>query len=285
MITSTDIGALAPALERRPPGIWFARQQAAVSYPPGGNVACLQVEDGSFWFRHRNRCIVKVVERFRPSGPLLDVGGGNGYVARGLQQAGVDCVLIEPGLDGALAAYARGIESIVCARLEEAGFPAKCFAAAGMFDVLEHIADEAAVLNEIRKLLVPGGRLFVTVPAFQTLYSADDRAAGHHRRYSPSHLAGVLKRAGFRVEYQTSLFWPLPLPVFLFRTLPSWFGRLGGDEPERASSDHAPTGIAARLMDQALDYEYHVISRGGRLPFGGSCLAVASREPVAGEKL
>jgi SAM-dependent methyltransferase len=282
MIAGTDIGALAPTLERRPPGIWFARQKAAVSYPPGGNAACLQVEDGSFWFRHRNRCIVKVVERFRPSGPLLDVGGGNGYVARGLQQAGVDCVLVEPGIEGALAAHARGVANVICARLEDAGLPPASFAAAGLFDVLEHLEDESAALGTIRDVLAPDGRLFVTVPAFQALFSAEDVTAGHHRRYSTARLQRSLRQAGFEVEYLTYLFWPLPLPVLLLRTLPSWLGRRGGEDPERASSEHAPTGVIARLMDRALEYEYWAIARGRRIPFGGSCLAVARRESIGG---
>jgi SAM-dependent methyltransferase len=283
MIVGVDIGALAPALEHRPPGIWFARQRAAVSYPAGGNAACLQLEDGSFWFRHRNRCIVKVVERFRPAGPLLDVGGGNGYVARGLQQAGVDCVLVEPGVEGALAAHARGVANVVCARLEDAGLPSGSFAAAGLFDVLEHLEDEGAALGAIRDVLAPDGRLFVTVPAFQVLFSAEDVAAGHHRRYSAARLRRSLRQAGFEVEYLTYLFWPLPLPVLLFRTLPSWFGRREDEDPERSTSEHAPSGVVARLMDRALEHEYGAIARGRRIPFGGSCLAVARREPMAGE--
>ncbi len=285
MTFDAKIGSLAPELERRPPGIWFARREAAVSYPEHGNASCREIEDSSFWFRHRNRCIVKVVERFRPTAPFLDVGGGNGYVARGLQQAGIRCVLVEPGIEGALAAHVRGIDSVVCARLEDAGFPAASFSAAGLFDVLEHIEDEAGALKEIHRLLAPGGRLFLTVPAFQVLFSADDVAAGHHRRYTASHLARVLKRAGFHTEYQTYLFWPLPAPVLLFRTLPTWLGRRCGTDSEQALAEHVPSGVAANLMDQALDYEYRVIARGGRMAFGGSCLAVARRELMAGEKI
>jgi hypothetical protein len=59
-----NIAALAPTLELRDPGIWFARTQSPVSYPAQGNAACLKVEDNSFWFRHRNRCIVKVGAAF-----------------------------------------------------------------------------------------------------------------------------------------------------------------------------------------------------------------------------
>jgi SAM-dependent methyltransferase len=277
MITGADIGGLAPALECRPPGIWFARRQAPVSYPAGGNAACLQVEDRSFWFRHRNRCILRVVERFKPLGALLDVGGGNGYVARGLQQAGIDCVLVEPGVDGALAAHARGVGKVICSRLEDAGLRAGSFAAAGLFDVLEHLEDEEAALCTIRDILAPEGRLFVTVPAFQALFSTEDVAAGHYRRYSATRLERTLRQAGFELDYLTYLFWPLPLPVFLFRVLPTWFGRRLGEDPELTVSDHAPEGFVARLIDRGLQWEYEVIARGGRTLVGGSCFAVARR--------
>jgi hypothetical protein len=92
-----DLATLAPSLERRDPGIWFARRQERVSYPDQGNAACLAVEDRSFWFRHRNGCIVSLVRRFPPEGVFLDIGGGNGFVSRGLTAAGVTCALVEPG--------------------------------------------------------------------------------------------------------------------------------------------------------------------------------------------
>ena len=132
--------------------------------PRAGNADCLRVEDTSFWFRHRNRCIVSVVRRFSPDATFFDIGGGNGFVARGLMDAGVDCALIEPGIDGALAAHARGVDPVICATLEDAGIRPGSVAAAGMFDVLEHIEDENAALSEVRKLLASGGRLFLTVP-------------------------------------------------------------------------------------------------------------------------
>jgi SAM-dependent methyltransferase len=275
-MTAANETSPAPGLELRPPGVWFAARQSAISYPDSGNAACLEIEDGSFWFRHRNRCIVRTVERFAPVGAFLDVGGGNGYVARGLAQAGISCTLVEPGLDGALAAHARGIAPVVCARLEDAGFAAGSFGAAGLFDVLEHIEDEAAALAEVHRLLAPGARLFLTVPAFQMLFSAEDVEAGHHRRYTAARLGGVLRRAGFAVDYQTYLFWPFPLPIFLVRTLPWRLGLPRRHDAARTSQEHAPSGVAARLMERALDAEFAVVGRGGRIPVGGSLLAVAT---------
>ena len=264
--------APAAGLERRPPGIWFAQRQGAVSYPEGGHAACLEVEDSSFWFRHRNRCIVSTVKRFAPAGRLLDVGGGNGYVARGLAEAGFACTLLEPGLEGALAAHARGIDPVVCARLEDAGFAPRSFGAAGLFDVLEHIEDEATVLGEIRRLLAPRAPLFITVPAFQALFSAEDVEAGHYRRYTAVRLGRVLDDAGFEMRYRTYLFWPLPLPILVLRTLPSRLGL----KPRGPLGQHAPSGPAAWLMDRALDAEFQIIKRSGRVPVGASVLAVAT---------
>ncbi len=55
---------------------------------------------------------------------FLDVGGGNGYVAKALIAAGIDCVLVEPGINGAMAARARAVDPVICARLEDVNLPA-----------------------------------------------------------------------------------------------------------------------------------------------------------------
>ncbi len=272
-----DLATLAPSLERRDPGIWFARRQAAVSYPALGNAACLAVEERSFWFRHRNRCIVSLVRRFPPDGVFLDIGGGNGFVSRGLTAAGFACALVEPGIDGALAAHERGIDPVICARLEDMQLSAASVSAAGMFDVLEHIEDEATALQQVRTLLRPSGRLFLTVPAYQFLFSVDDTVAGHFRRYTISSLARTLERSRFRVDFASYIFAPLPPIVFAVRTAPSRLGLRRGGDPERDAAEHAPNGVAARLMDRLLAAELKRIDAGRSLPFGGSCLCVASK--------
>ncbi len=235
------------------------------------------LEDRSFWFRHRNRCIIETVRRFAGAAVLLDIGGGNGYVAKGLVAAGVRCMLLEPGIDGALAAHARGIDPVICARLEDAGFPAESIAAAGMFDVLEHIEDDAAALREVRRLLQPGGHLFLTVPAYPALFSEDVRLAGHFRRYTLRSLNRVLARSGFEVRFASYMFAPLPPLVFLLRTIPTRLGLRRGADPERDAADHAPGGLAARVMDELLDLEWQWLAAGRRVPLGGSCLCVARR--------
>ena len=273
-----DLSSLASGLERRADGIWFANRQAAVSYPEYGNAACLQVEDRSFWFRHRNRCIVSVVRRYGPQGPLLDIGGGNGYVAKGLTDAGIACALVEPGIDGALAARARGVDPVICGRLEDLGVAPGTVAATGMFDVLEHIEDAASALRHVHALLRPGGLLFLTVPAYAFLHSADDVAAGHFRRYTLRSLMRDLVDSGFRPAYGTYLFAPLPPLVFLVRTLPSLMGLRHPPESEAPTSEFVRQGFSAQVMDRLLDAEAKRIEAGNTIPFGTSCLAVCTKD-------
>jgi SAM-dependent methyltransferase len=271
-----DIRRLAPKLQQREFGVWFAPRQGEVSYPKHGNSEYLRIEDASYWFRHRNLCLLSVMERFPPPGLLIDIGGGNGYVSLGLQRAGLSCVLLEPGLDGALAAHARGVRNVICARLEDADFEPGSFAAAGLFDVLEHIEQDSGALVSIRKLLQKNGRLFLTVPTYPLLFSADDRSAGHFRRYTVAGLSRLLASSGFEIEYSTHIFAVLPIPILLFRVFPTRLGLTDSrGEVERAAAAHRSEGLTGRLIDAALQLELRIIRRGNTVPFGSSCLVVA----------
>ena len=85
-----------------------------------------------------------------------------------------------------------------------------------LFDVLEHIDDEAKFLESVKFHLTDSGSLLVNVPAHQSLYSNYDRAAGHVRRYNAKQLAQVAQRSGFKVRAIT--YWGLPLlPLLLLR--------------------------------------------------------------------
>ena len=84
-------------------GIYYADSSEAISYPESGNDDCFEIEENSFWFRQRNDCIIEIVKNSPPimNGPIFDIGGGNGFVAKGLMNAGWDTVVVEPGASGA----------------------------------------------------------------------------------------------------------------------------------------------------------------------------------------
>src|ERR1700693_1226403 len=78
-------------------GIWRDSAIDAVSYPAEGNEASFRLEENSFWFRHRIKVILSLVRMFPPDDVFFDVGGGNGFVSKALQDDGIRTVLVEPG--------------------------------------------------------------------------------------------------------------------------------------------------------------------------------------------
>lgn len=271
---ASDPDVLSTHLQRRDDGIWYAANREPVSYLENGNDICFELEEGSFWFGHRSACVRALVERFVPPGTIYDIGGGNGVVARALIDGGFDTALVEPGEAGARNARRRAIPTVICATLATAKFETATLPAAGIFDVLEHIENEAGFLAELYRCLSPGGRLYVTVPAFRLLWSDDDVRAGHFRRYTLEGLISSIRRAGFNPLYATYFFTLLPIPLFLFRSVPSVFGRrrLG---PQGYRRLHESRGRA--LTERAWAYELRQIEHGRKMRFGSSCLLAAEK--------
>jgi SAM-dependent methyltransferase len=248
----------------------------AVSYPADGNAVCFQVEDDSFWFKHRNRCIVEAVTQFPPSGHILDIGGGNGWVARALIDAGFRTVLLEPGYEGAENARRhRGIPEVINATLEDAGLESASIPAAGLFDVLEHIEDDGGFLRTVADLLKPGGFGYLTVPAHRWLWSLADMDAGHFRRYTTDRLRDRFERAGFSVPYVTYFFEALVLPAFVLRTLPYAVGLTRRGDPRTEHTGGSPKVSA--YIERLLAREVGVIAARRTLMTGTSCLLVARK--------
>ena len=272
----------APDISRNSEGIWYANKAEPVSYPSEGNDQCFEIEGKSFWFQHRNACIIELVKKFPPlgKGPIFDVGGGNGFVAKGLLEAGWDVVLVEPGPTGARNAKKRGLQNVICATTQSAGFKPGCMPAIGIFDVLEHIKDDAGFLSELHKIIRPGGILYVTVPALSVLWSHEDIHAGHFRRYNPKSLKQLVTGCGFKPIFASYMFSLLPISIFLFRTLPYLLGlRKGGLRWQSIKKDHAEKmGFLGVLISGYLNMELAMIRKGTALKLGGSCLVVARGE-------
>ena len=74
------------------------------------------------------------------------------------------------------------------------------FDTALMIHVLEHIEDDARVLNHIHPLLVDGGHLLIQVPALQWLFSQHDKSLGHYRRYNKAMIRQIVDLKKFSIE-------------------------------------------------------------------------------------
>jgi len=207
-------------LKKGKDGIWFAEEKEECNYPKEGSDNCFRVEDESFWFQNRNEMIGSLVDRFPPPGWILDIGGGNGAVSQYLAKQGRDTVLLEPSVAGALNARKRGLDTIICASLGTIQLESASVPAVGLFDVLEHIEDDAEFLKQINNVLAPNGILYLTVPAFPVLWSGADVGAGHFRRYTVSSLHSLLEEQGLCPVYERYFFSYLFLPLLATKAIP-----------------------------------------------------------------
>lgn len=275
-----DVAEFASNLCQREDGIWLARSQREISYPVSGNESCFAVEDGSFWFAHRNRVISELVRRYSPDAAFFDIGGGNGCVSMALQTAGFESVLVEPGPSGAMNAKRRGLNTVIQSTLQDAGFKSASIPAAGVFDVVEHIENDTEFAGQLCDYLVPGGYLFVTVPAFESLWASDDVHAGHFRRYTVKSLSQLLTHCGFELAYSGYLFSFLVPSILLCRTIPSRLGFRKSVSGAVTRREHAGGGGFIRWIIQSLlNAEFRKVESGKSIQIGSSCIAVAKKRP------
>lgn len=259
-------------------GIWYSPVETELSYPEDANDLYFQIEDNSFWFQHRNKCLAHLVNHYTDRHVFHDIGGGNGAITKAIQDSGRTSVLIEPGPKGCGNARQRGVENVVCATFQSAIDTDSPIHSAGMFDVLEHIEDEQSFLSDLSSRMAHNSKLFVTVPAFNTLWSEEDDQVGHFRRYTLSSLESVLSQAGFRLVYGTYLFCFLPLPIFLMRSIPTKLGfRRKYNDTEKITQEHGGN-TTPQIVESMLGWELARIKSGKSIPVGSSCLMVLSKE-------
>ena len=260
-------------------GIYHLSSKTKISYPVDGHQSCYQIEDKSFWFQHRNDVISQGVKKYNNENIFFDVGGGNGFVSKRLQDDGLDVFLIEPGIDGSKNAKDRGVNNVICTTIQDIGLSQKSIYSIGLFDVLEHIKEDKQFLKDINIYLKNEGYLYITVPAYDLLWSQEDINAGHFRRYTLSSMTKILNDSGFKIEYSTYIFSILVIPILLFRV---FFKRLLHKKDKRkidkAKDDHKIKNIVLqKLLKKVFVFELFLIKKGIKIPFGGSCFIICKK--------
>lgn len=216
-----------------------------------------------WWYRARSRLLEQVfAAELRPGMTVLDIGSADGpsvaWMTELVRRVPLD---VDPaGLThGGLCASALRLP------LRDGGVDVVC-----AFDVIEHFADDAALLAELRRVLRPGGRLFVAVPAYRWAWSSHDVAAGHHRRYSRAEIVALLRRAGFAVDRATYAF-AGTFPFFAADRLRS---RLAAGAAQRPATASLPGWLEAAFL-RLCSLDATALGRTD-LPFGSSVFVTAT---------
>jgi SAM-dependent methyltransferase len=223
-----------------------------------------------WWFLGRRAVILAEMARRLPAGRarMAELGCGSGGMLEALSRFGT-AVGVETDATLRARAQERGLDVRAGALPDAIPLHPGRWDAVCLFDVLEHVDDEAGALAACRRLLVPGGRLFVTVPAYAWLWSRHDELLGHRRRYTARALRQVAERAGFTVERLTYFNTILAPPIMAVRIVRAALRRPGHDLDR-------PAPWLNRALAACFSAEAGLL-RWTSPPFGISILLVARR--------
>lgn len=275
-VTPIDPSRYIQNLKKISPRVWQSNsnEELQIHYPADQYEVNALVENKSFWFNHRNKCIVRIVKNFPSDGPIFDVGGGTGIVSSALEEAQISTVLIEPGTPAVKIAENKTLSlPIVKGHFSELAIEPETLPAVALFDVLEHIENDFDFLTTITSRLISGGRIYITVPSYSFLWSEEDSHAGHFRRYNKNNIKNLLGRCGLTIEFSTNLFSYLILPVLISRTIPYLLGlKRRHQSYQKDHSNHDSFWI--RILNR---YELSRLCKNRTIHFGTSILIVARK--------
>ncbi|MEO6512111.1 MAG: class I SAM-dependent methyltransferase [Nocardioides sp.] len=227
-----------------------------------------------WWYQARARQLAAFFGPYVRAGDLmLDVGSADGPSVSWLDESVRRIPLdrdprgVPPGLG-------------VGADVMQLPFRDSTFDVVSAFDVLEHCEPEASALAEVSRVLRPGGRILLAVPAYEWAWSSHDVHNSHRRRYTRARLERAVSRAGLQVERSSYAFSSV-FPLFAAQRLAS----RARERLVRAPAAHAQDVVTVprlpascqRLLLGVSGLDRRLLSRVD-LPFGSSVFTAAVKK-------
>jgi SAM-dependent methyltransferase len=238
---------------------------------PDAYLEMADTEERHWWFTGRRAVLRALIERLGlpRHARILEIGAGTGGNLRMLSVFGsVSAVEIDDTARQIAAQKTHGAFDLRAGSCPaNLPFTHERFDLICLFDVLEHIDDDAGALASAKRLLAADGYILLTVPAYQWLWSSHDDFMHHKRRYAAAQLRTAIARAQLRLQrmsYYNMLLFPLAAVVRLRERL------LGSPHHGR----RVPAAALNRCLAQVFGAERLLLER-MNLPFGVSLLAIA----------
>lgn len=231
---------------------------------------------GHWWFRARRRVLLEALgtpPRHAAHRRVLDVGCGDGLFFSDLAAFGrVEGIEVEEALLDPAGPHRSTIRITPLGQDPRDREPHDLVVA---LDVMEHVEDDAAFAAGLFAATAPGGRLLLTVPAFEQLWDRHDEVNHHFRRYTPASLRARLEGAGFKLDVCRCVFPSLYGPK---RAVAAHNRRRRAGQRAEVDQLRMPPGWLNRLAESWLVAEDR-LQRRLQLNVGSSVLAEARRAP------
>ena len=208
---------------------------------------------------------------------ILEIGCSSGFLLKQLIVEFPDAVVV--GADVVrepLFRLARELPSVPIMRFDllQCPLPSDSCDAVVMLNVLEHIEDDSTALDQVHRILKPGGVAIVEVPAGPHLLDPYDRALNHFRRYAAVELRTKLERSGFSVSRLSHLGF-FVYPAFAYVKRRNQRVKKSVDSNSLVAAQVSTTS-SSRLLKMAFVIE-HWLGLGLSYPVGIRCLATGRK--------
>lgn len=157
----------------------------------------------------RNNANRQVLSKTSPPRPtILEIGCGHGLFLKSLKQDMPEAIIMgadySPELLETAAKTALGVP-LFQMDITDCKLPTACMDGVVALNVLEHVENHFAAVEQVFRILKPGGIFVIEVPAGPSLYDAFDKHFSHFRRYSMDKLVTLVEMAGFEVAFKSHL--------------------------------------------------------------------------------
>jgi SAM-dependent methyltransferase len=234
-----------------------------------------------WWYRGMERILFRILDpivELRTTGEkarVVEVGCGTGYMASRLEQRyGWRVFPTDLQHEGLLYGLEHGVQRMAQAEISALPFPDGSFDAVVSLDVMVYIprGQESRAINELVRVLAPGGLLVLRTAALDLLRSHHAEFTGELQRFKRGQLLRLASENGIKVvrcTYANSML--LPVALAKFRLLEPLL-------PGKPSSGVEPVAPwLDRILYGALRLEAKWLGSGSDLPIGQSLLLIGER--------
>jgi len=181
-----------------------------------------RVEAHHWWFTGRRRLLARVIAGLdlAKDARVLDVGSGTGTNLRLLGELGfIDFSGVDRSESAIRFCAEKGLGHVALGDARALPCDDGSVDLLIATDIVEHVEDDAAALREFRRVLKPGGRVVLTVPAFPSLWGLQDVVSHHQRRYRQRDFVARIEAAGLALRTSFHFNYLLFGPIWLARQL------------------------------------------------------------------
>ncbi len=238
--------------------------------------AIMDEAEGSHWWFVGRRAILESFLKQIIQSPqskvqspkILDVGCGTGANLEMLAQFG-EAEGVDVSDDALEFCRQKGLKAQK-GLAEALPFDDESYNIVTALDVIEHLDDDIAGLKEMFRILRPGGKTLIFVPAFMWLWGVQDDISNHRIRYTKKQIIERLEAAGFEIERATYANWTFFIPILAGRKLM----KITGIKPESENNVNVPAlnGIFGKLFGAE-----RIWLKNFDFPFGVSIIVIAKK--------